>query len=255
MRSSPRRTVLAFALLATTSAGAPIDFARDVYPIFQRSCFECHGEKKAKGSLRLHTREAAFDDDGVIVKGDAAASELFRRITLPKSDEEVMPNRGEPLSKDEIARIKAWINAGAPWPDGVKPQKHWAYVAPVRPPLPEVKTSAWPRNAIDRFVLARLESEGLSPSPEADRRRSAPPVPRSHRPAADARGDGCVRSIGRAPIANGDRRARRPPARFRNLACAGRGRGSISRATPTRTVSSATTCAISGRIATGWCAR
>src|SRR5260221_10679213 len=160
----------ASAVFPAGAAAPPIDFARDVYPIFQRSCFECHGEKKAKGDLRLHTREAAFRDEGVIVKGNAAASELFRRITLPKSDEDVMPNRGEPLSKDEVARVKAWIDAGAPWPDGVKPQRHWAYVAPVRPAVPAARSARdlkLSTNPIDRFVLGRLQAEGLEASPDA----------------------------------------------------------------------------------------
>ncbi len=81
-----------------------------------------------------------------------------------------MPNRGEPLSAVDVGRIKAWIDAGAPWPDDVEPAPHWAYVKPVRPAVPEVALMRSPaiHNNLDRFILARLEREKLSPSPEAD---------------------------------------------------------------------------------------
>src|SRR5437867_5625782 len=85
-----------------------------------------------------------------------------------------MPMGAKPLPDDQIELIRLWIDQGADWPetDTAKPaqvKKHWAFVPPRRPPLPTVKNSAWPKNPIDRFVLARLEKEGLSPSPEADR--------------------------------------------------------------------------------------
>jgi hypothetical protein len=156
--------LLLVALLAAVpafAAPASIDFARDVFPIFQRSCFECHDARKQKGNLRLDTREEAFAGEGVIVKGDAAKSELYARITLPRDHDDVMPNRGEPLTKAETDRIKAWIDAGAVWPDGVKPAKHWAYVAPVRPAAPEGG------HAIDAFIAKKLAGEKLTPAPEA----------------------------------------------------------------------------------------
>src|SRR5213594_3278218 len=102
------------------AANVPVDFARDVYSIFQRACFECHGPEQQKGKLRLDVREAAFKADGVIVKGNAAQSELYRRILLPKGHDDIMPNRGEPLAKPDTDRIKAWIDAGAVWPDNLK---------------------------------------------------------------------------------------------------------------------------------------
>lgn len=146
-----------------------IDFARDVYPILQRSCFECHGPEKHKGGLRLDEREAAFkggDSGDTIVNGKPAESELLRRVALPKEDRDVMPNRGDKLTPQEIERIRAWIAAGAPWPDGVKPAKHWAYVAPTRPLVPQI--SAPTGNAIDAFIRARLLEEKLQPSPAAE---------------------------------------------------------------------------------------
>ncbi|MBI3881462.1 MAG: PSD1 domain-containing protein [Verrucomicrobia bacterium] len=161
-------------VLAVVASGpvraASVDFAKDVFPILQRSCFECHDAKLQKGKLRLDTRELAFKNPEVVVKGDAAKSELYRRIILPKGHDDVMPNRGEPLSKAEVARIKAWIDAGAVWPDDVKAGKHWAYVQPSRPAARQVQGSKLKsQNPIDAFILARLQKEGLKPSPEAER--------------------------------------------------------------------------------------
>lgn len=150
-------------------AAESVDFARDVYPVLQRSCFECHGAEKHKGGLRLDEREAAFkggDSGDAIVKGKPDDSELLHRVSLPKEDRDVMPNRGEKLTKPEIEKIRAWIAAGAPWPDGVKPAKHWAYVAPVRPAVPPVSEAG--ANPIDAFVRARLDAEKLLPSPAAE---------------------------------------------------------------------------------------
>lgn len=169
---SPSRILFYLLAAALPAVGAEpaVDFARDVYPIFQRSCFECHGAVKQKGKLRLDEREAAFKNPETIDKGHADQSELYRRIMLPKGHDDAMPNRGDPIPDKEKALIKAWINAGAPWPDGVKPAKHWAYVAPQRPAVPQVKDAgAKIENAVDAFVFARLQKEGLKPSSEASR--------------------------------------------------------------------------------------
>jgi Protein of unknown function (DUF1553)/Protein of unknown function (DUF1549)/Planctomycete cytochrome C len=162
--------LLSFGLLVSDGfAGESVDFARDVYPVLQRSCFECHGAEKHKGGLRLDAREAAFaggDSGDTIVKGKPEESELVRRISLPKEDKDVMPNRGEKLGKLEVDHIRAWISAGAPWPDGIQPAKHWAYVAPVRLAVPEISSATG--NPIDAFVRARLREEKLEPAPAAD---------------------------------------------------------------------------------------
>lgn len=150
----------------------PVDFARDVYPLLKQTCWECHGSERQKGKLRLDSREAAFQGgrNGVVtVPGKAEESELYRRIVLPKGSDRVMPARGEPLSATQVKRIRDWINQGAKWPDGVESAQHWAYVTPVRPKLPAIKNPLWPQTAIDHFILARLEREGLAPSPEAGR--------------------------------------------------------------------------------------
>ena len=169
--SSPNRApalAISVATLSLAAHAAPVDFARDILPIFQRSCFECHDAKVHKGDLRLDSREEAFASPGVIEKGSSGSSELYRRITLPKGHDDVMPSRGEPLTKAQTEKVKAWIDSGAVWPDGVQLEKHWAYVAPVRPAVPEVRNpKPETRNPIDAFVHARLAEEGLQPSPEA----------------------------------------------------------------------------------------
>ena len=157
---------------AAPPARAEIDFGRDIYPILQRSCFECHGSQKQKGKLRLDSRDALLRggrSGPALVAGKADGSELYRRIVLPKGSKAIMPDRGEPLSPHQAALIRRWIDQGANWPKTVVTGRHWAYIPPVRPTLPVVKNTGWPRNDIDHLVLARLEKEGLRPSPEADR--------------------------------------------------------------------------------------
>lgn len=142
------------------------DFNRDVRPILSNNCFQCHGPDEAtrKARLRLDTKEGAFAKAGVIVPGKAAESRLIKRITTTDPDLVMPPpSSGHKLTTAQIETLKHWIDEGAQW--GL----HWAFVAPQRPALPSVKNKVWPRNAIDYFVLARLEHEGLHPSPEADK--------------------------------------------------------------------------------------
>jgi mono/diheme cytochrome c family protein len=143
-----------------------VDFARDVYPIFRRSCIECHGPEKQEAELRLDQRVVALES-GSIEAGKPGDSELLRRILLPRGHDEVMPAIGDPLPKRQIAILRRWIQQGAVWPDKFKVNRHWAYVAPRRPAMPQVQDSKWAKSAIDQFVLHRLQEEGLSPSPEA----------------------------------------------------------------------------------------
>lgn len=113
------------ALSAATSfaAGKP-DFAKDIGPVLAKNCLECHGPEKQKGKLRLDSKEAAFKggDSGMagIVPGKSADSRIYKVITLPKGHDDVMPPKGEPLSKATTDLIKAWIDAGADWPAGAK---------------------------------------------------------------------------------------------------------------------------------------
>tara|TARA_R110002049_G_scaffold2750_4_gene21875 strand:- start:13466 stop:16564 length:3099 start_codon:yes stop_codon:yes gene_type:complete len=155
-------------LYAATNVGnlGGTDFARDVYPILRRSCFECHGEEKDEAGLRLDRREDALDS-GAIEPGDPDNSELIRRLLLPRGHDEIMPAIGDPLSKKEVAHLRRWIQQGADWPESFEIAKHWAYVAPQRPELPQVSDPSWVRSPIDRFVMRRLDQEGLTPSPAA----------------------------------------------------------------------------------------
>jgi len=158
-------------LLGLTQAAAEVDFNRDIKPILSNRCYFCHGpdpEERQGGidGLRLDTRDGALEDLGghaAIVPGDAEASVLIERVT---STEEgvIMPplDSGHHLTAGEIDLLRQWIEQGAPY------AAHWSYVPPVRPELPNVSSSDWPRTPIDHFILARLEQQNLTPSPEAD---------------------------------------------------------------------------------------
>jgi uncharacterized protein DUF1553/uncharacterized protein DUF1549/cytochrome c len=161
------------------TAVAPIDFVRDIQPILQNTCYECHGPKKTKADLRLDSPAGIMkggETGAIIVAGNSERSLIVRRV-LGLDDEDRMPKDGDPLPAAQIALIRAWIDQGAVWPGGAagagasaEPEpasQHWAYRRPKRPAHPEVRNAAWVRTPIDAFVLARLEKEGLSPSAEA----------------------------------------------------------------------------------------
>jgi mono/diheme cytochrome c family protein len=114
-------TTLALVLVPMVHAEDKVDFAKSIQPIFESRCLSCHGEKKQKGGLRLDSKEALLKggDDGKVIAAKAEESEIFKRITLPAGDDDIMPAKGDPLTKDQIALIKDWINQGANWPDGL----------------------------------------------------------------------------------------------------------------------------------------
>jgi hypothetical protein len=151
----------------TRSGTAPrVDYNREIRPLLSDKCFQCHGpdEGTRKARLRLDTREGALAKRGVIVPGDAAASRLLARITSQDPDQVMPPpSTGHRLTALQVELVRRWIEEGATM------ETHWAYVAPRRPAVPTVRRIGWARNPIDAFVLARLEAEGLAPSPEADR--------------------------------------------------------------------------------------
>ena len=159
------------------AASRPVDFARDVRPILAASCAGCHGAKKRKGGLSLEGKAEALaggDEGPAIVPGHGAESRLIRYVAGLDEDHAMPPEgSGERLTSDQVGILRGWIDQGATWPDeagkGPAGADHWSFKPPVRPPLPEVRDPSWPRNPIDRFVLARLEKDGLRPSPEADR--------------------------------------------------------------------------------------
>jgi mono/diheme cytochrome c family protein len=166
-RASVRLGVLLLALSPATAAAQPagkVDFNRDVRPILSNKCFACHGPdpKERKAKLRLDTREGATDS--AIVPGKPDASELVRRLTA--EPHEAMPPKksGKTLSQREIETLTRWVKEGAPF------AAHWAYVKPVRPAVPTINGAKSDiRNPIDNFLLARLQKEGLTPQPPADR--------------------------------------------------------------------------------------
>jgi hypothetical protein len=146
-----------------------VEFNRDIRPILSDNCFACHGPdtNQRKANLRFD-----IEDGGaarVIVPGDPDKSEMLRRIKgqVEGKSRMPLPKFGKQLTPRQIDLIALWIKQGA------KYQKHWSLIPPQRPELPAVADKNWPLNAIDRFVLARLEQEGLKPSPPADKRTLA----------------------------------------------------------------------------------
>jgi cytochrome c553 len=156
---------------ATSTAAEPIDFRRDIQPILSNHCWSCHGvdETSRKGGMRLDVRESATSpaDSGLapIVPDKPDESELIARITAAADDSSRMPPASfkKPLSDGKKELLRRWIAEGARY-DG-----HWAFSTPERTDPPEVKQADWPRNDIDRFILHRIEAEGLKPSPETER--------------------------------------------------------------------------------------
>jgi mono/diheme cytochrome c family protein len=172
-------SLLPFATAQTRPDGK-VDFKRDIEPIFAASCYQCHGATKAAGQLRLDAKPAAMKggiSGAIIVPGNSRQSRLLARL-LGEGGEKQMPLGGDPLTPQQIELVRRWIDQGAVWPDGDGAMerrgggatpRHWAYVKPARPALPQVKNQSWVRNPIDNFVLARLEKEGLAPAPEASK--------------------------------------------------------------------------------------
>jgi hypothetical protein len=173
MPSTTHTTVIALTLglLASASTSAadpaakPIDFAREVKPIFAAKCYACHGPdgNKRRADLRLDIKTDALKK--VVKPGDAAGSALVKRIH-GEDPEHIMPPKASktgPLSPEQIDTLQRWVEQGA------KFDLHWAYVKPVRPPPPDAPNKAWVRNPIDAFIAAAQAREGFQPAPEADR--------------------------------------------------------------------------------------
>ena len=154
-----------------------VDFRRDVRPILSDNCFACHGPDEAtrEADLRLDTRDGAFGQrppagrsnrprGPAVVPGDIGASLLVERINHADPLRRMPPEVSQKsLSGEQIETLTRWIEQGAPW------DEHWSFAAVERPAPPVVNDEAWPRDPLDRFILARLETEGLTPAEEADR--------------------------------------------------------------------------------------
>ena len=165
------RCAIAIVFAATTLASAaPVSFSRDIRSILSNSCYQCHGpdSKQRKAGLRLDEER----DSRVELKSGARAvvpcnleeSELVHRITTNDEDDRMPPlDFKKQLSKKQIDLLRQWVREGGDY------EKHWSYIPPKAASLPRVKQTSWPHNAIDHFVLKRLEDEGLKPSPEVDK--------------------------------------------------------------------------------------
>ncbi len=154
----------------------PVEFARDIQPIFAKHCISCHGPDMQEGGLRLHGKQAAMQggDSGLAIEpGQATKSRLIALVTGENEDSLTMPPE-TPLAAEQIALLKRWIDEGANWPanaadDGSIQSDHWSFQPVIKPIPPAVRQTRWVRNPVDQFVLAKLEAAGTSPSPEADR--------------------------------------------------------------------------------------
>jgi mono/diheme cytochrome c family protein len=155
--------------LAVVAAGAePVRYNRDIRPILSDNCFACHGPDTAnqKGGLRLDVREHAIkpakSGDVAIVPGQVGKSALIARVESGDEDEVMPPLRShKTLTREQQAKLRQWIAEGAVY------EPHWAFIPPGPVEPPEVTPAGWPRHAIDRFILDRLEEEGIPPSAEA----------------------------------------------------------------------------------------
>ena len=156
---------------AADSRHQAVSFDRDIRPLLSNHCYKCHGpdEEARESEFRLDTEVGAFAElsggGKAITPGALDQSELYRRLTTTDEAERMPPvDVGKPLTKKQIALIGQWIKAGAQW------DTHWAFRPVQRTAPPEVKQQSWVINPIDAFILSRLQTEKLTPSPEADRR-------------------------------------------------------------------------------------
>ena len=154
--------------LIVGTASAAVDYVKEVKPLLASACVQCHGEAQPKAGLRLDTAANALkgaENGKVIVAGKAADSLLVQLINGPHGETPQMPYKRNPLNSDQIAKITQWVNEGAKAPANEEPSKwtHWAFVKPVKAPLPTKGA-----NPIDAFINARLAKEKIEPSPRAE---------------------------------------------------------------------------------------
>jgi len=166
-RHLPTALLLAVLQLARADAAEPVRYNRDIRPILSDKCFTCHGfnPKARKADRRLDTQDGATTEiDGVraIVSGDLKNSDAWQRIISDDKDDAMPPPKAhKTVTAAQKEKLRLWIEQGA------KYEQHWAYVPLAPVPLPAVQRGNWARNDLDRFILARLESEGLAPSAAA----------------------------------------------------------------------------------------
>ena len=162
------------------AVGRIVDFSADVEPILHARCYACHGPSVQTNGLRFDRRQAALEggySGPAILPGDSGTSSLIHRVSSPM-DGFRMPPTEPRLTREEVGILRAWIDQGAAWAEDVPKEAarsgpsasgHWSFRPIEHPEPPEVRQADWPRNSIDRFVLAKLESKGVRPSPEASK--------------------------------------------------------------------------------------
>ncbi|MEZ5404155.1 MAG: DUF1553 domain-containing protein [Bryobacteraceae bacterium] len=152
--------------LAAAVSLPAVEFNRDIRPILSDRCFFCHGpdNNNRKANLRLDV-ESGAKTKSIVVPGKPAESKLYQRVTSTNKALRMPPAYAghAALTESQVNLIREWIESGAPW------EGHWSFISPEKAALPAVKDTAWPRNAIDHYILARLEARGLHPSPEASK--------------------------------------------------------------------------------------
>jgi mono/diheme cytochrome c family protein len=159
------------------AASRPVDFTKDLEPLFAERCYDCHGEKKQESGLRADSRADLLkggDNGPAFVVGKSAESILVQVLADTHEDISAMPKKKEKFTPEQIGLVRAWIDQGAIWEGSAAKSysyntNHWAFKTPVRPVPPAVSNKKWPRKPIDNFVLAKLDAEKLKPSPEADK--------------------------------------------------------------------------------------
>ena len=149
-----------------------VDFKADIEPLFVKHCVQCHGSEKQQSGLRFDRRQEALNggDSGKAIQPGKSAESLLIKLVSGTDPDRIMPPKGEKLTAAEVGLLRGWIDQGAKWPEDTVAQTrstHWSYQPITRPAPPAVKDANWVRNPLDAFVLARLESEGFAPSPEA----------------------------------------------------------------------------------------
>ncbi|MCM8535692.1 MAG: PSD1 and planctomycete cytochrome C domain-containing protein [Lentisphaeraceae bacterium] len=160
-----------FLFLSYSTYGA-VDFEKDIKPIFEAKCTKCHGAKKDKGGLALHSRRHAFSDPNgevILAPGKPEDSLLYRKL-VTEDEDEYMPPKG-PLAKEQIELIKQWISEGAHWPEDENEHKtelNWSLKPTKKNSLPKVSDQSWPANEIDYFILNKMEKAGFKPEESAD---------------------------------------------------------------------------------------
>ena len=175
-----RHTYLIAALIASilmsaanATAAEKISFNKHIRPILADRCFVCHGPDSAtrEAGLRFDREDSAKSrledsDEIAIVPGQPGFSEMLTRMTAADPDLRMPPaDSNLSVSQEEIELIRRWIAEGAHW------ERHWSLITPVKAEIPEVQNASWPINSIDHFILYRLETEGLNPSPQANKSR------------------------------------------------------------------------------------